>query len=83
MGNCDEVPRAYPMFSQTTDASQMPWSKDRTSAGKNPSQPLNSEPVLSFFDYKKKKMHESTDERFEGYESLNYNFNSKHLFSSI
>lgn len=55
MGNCDEVPRAYPMFSQTTDASQMPWSKDRTSAGKNPSQPLNSEPVLSFFDYKKKK----------------------------
>lgn len=50
----------------------MPWSKDRASAGKNSFQPLNSESVFLFFD-KEKKMHEGTEERFEDYESLNYN----------
>lgn len=68
------MPRVYHMFSETTDPRcQMPWSKDRASVGKNLSSLSIQSQSSHFFEYKKKKMHEGTEERFEDYESLNYN----------
>lgn len=63
------------MLSETTDPRcQMPWSKDRASVGKNLSSlSIQSQSSHFFFLNIRKKMHEGTEEKFEGYESLNYN----------